>query len=86
MLISRCKNGKNSAVIQLERKLEKLRESLVEAENEDNSFEAKKRKTVANHQRRMTIITRNYGPHNFDISACTFSYRLDCIHNIIHVL
>ena len=81
MLVSRCKNGKNSAVIQLERKLEKLKESLVEAENEDNSFEAKKRKTVANHQRRMTIITRNYGPQNFFYFRVYLFYRLDCIHH-----
>ena len=82
MLVSRCKNGKNSAVIQLERKLEKLKESLVEAENEDNSFEAKKRKTVANHQRRMTIITRNYGPQNFFFYFRVYLfYRLDCIHH-----
>ena len=61
MLLSRCKHGKNSAVTQLERKLEKLRESLAEAEFEDNSFEAKKRKTITNHQRRMTVLTRNIG-------------------------
>ena len=62
---------------QLERKLEKLRESLAEAEFEDNAFEAKKRKTITNHQRRMTVLTRNIG---YKVYLCTHhNLFLNCI-------
>jgi len=50
------KNTKSSAVVQLERKLDKLRDELNCAENEDETFEEKKRKTIVNHKRRMTIM------------------------------
>merc|ERR1712179_893905 len=57
VLASRAaKNSKSSAIVQLQRKLDKLREELNSAENEDDTYEEKKRKTIVNHKRRMTII------------------------------
>lgn len=59
VLASRAaKNSKSSAIVQLQRKLDKLREELNSAENEDDTYEEKKRKTIVNHKRRMTIMQR----------------------------